>query len=431
MSISISTHTGLLLSFGLALASASQPSSAIFLRSNQIPITEAQAVALALKGNPRVRASLLRIEAGKWGVRSARALANPSVLLTPGLTRPGSDEELLISLPLEINGTRAARTGIAQARLQGAQAEAILEIRDLVYETRLAFQEAVRAQDRSALAKDLLKTAEELDRFALRQVELGSRPGIERTQTSIEVRRARQASALSEAEALGAFARLRAITMQPPETPVLLASIGFAPSSFDEVKGMQMALDRRPELASARAIRDAARQEARLARAEGLPDLAPQFRAESLTREPRASGFGVAFTLPIFDLGERRGRIRQSEAEARSEEARIAGMQLQIRQEVQQALVQLRASEAVVQEFRSGLLDDARRLFESSRTGFQLGQTTITSLLEAQRTYRSVQTEYIDALVSHARALAEFERATGALPEGVPVGIVQTQEQIR
>src|SRR5207245_1522772 len=110
-------------------------------------------------------------------------------------------------------------------------------------------------------------------------------------------------------------------------------------------------------------------------------------------------------------------------------------------QEVEQAVARLRASEAVLQDYQGGtpssgwntpirrkdgiergdplsdaqkaapagepypiggVLDQARRLVEASRTGFQAGQTSLIAVLEAQRTYRSVLAEYTNALVDHA-----------------------------
>src|SRR5439155_18408140 len=107
--------------------------------------------------------------------------------------------------------------------------------------------------------------------------------------------------------------------------------------------------------------RDAFRQEARLARAQARPDLAPQFRATSLTRGFKESGVGVGVTLPLLDYGSRRHRIRQAEESARSQEDRIAATRNQVRQEVEQALARLRASGTVVRDYQAGVLDQARR----------------------------------------------------------------------
>jgi cobalt-zinc-cadmium efflux system outer membrane protein len=150
------------------------------------------AVRLAIRQNPRVSAAAREVVAARAGVRSARALANPDLVFTPAITPGGSDEELLLSQPLELNGTRSARTGIASAQLRQAQAEATVELRSLVFDTKTAYQDLARARERQALALEVLQIAEEFDRITRRQVEIGTRPGIDQTQTEIEVVRARQ-----------------------------------------------------------------------------------------------------------------------------------------------------------------------------------------------------------------------------------------------
>ena len=98
-----------------------------------------------------------------------------------------------------------------------------------------------------------------------------------------------------------------------------------------------------------------------------------------------------------------------------------------MQQEVAQALTRLRAAQTTIQDYQEGVLVQSRRLLDASRTGFQEGSSRYTTLtvLEAQRTYRGVQTEYINALATQAQALAELERATGAVPVSLVPAIAQ------
>gem|GEM_PF-6673096 len=73
------------------------------------------------------------------------------------------------------------------------------------------------------------------------------------------------------------------------------------------------------------------------------------------------------------------------------------------------------AAQATLATFQDGLLERARRLLHASRIGFQAGQTSLVALLEAQRTYRAVQTEYVQARADYALALADLQRASGTL----------------
>ena len=240
--------------------------------------------------------------------------------------------------------------------------------------------------------------------------------------------RARQQVTQAQSQVVVAEAALDTLLGREPN--VLIGPLAPLPSSiqpFDEEASPRQALANRAEIASEAAGRDAFLQEARLARAEGRPDLAPQFRMGSITSGFRGPGLGLGLSLPLFDLGSRRNRVRQAEEAARAQTDRIAAAQNLVRQEVAQALARLRAAQATIRDYQDGVLIQARRLLEASRTGFQEGSPryTILTVLEAQRTYRGVQTEYINALATQAQALAELERSTGAVPATLVPAIVE------
>lgn len=381
------------------------------------PLTVEAAVSEAIRRNPRLTAAARDIVAARAGVRGARALTNPTLLFSPAITPGGVDEELLIQQPLELNGTRSARRGVAEAQLRQTQALAVVALRDLVFETKRAYFELARAQELRRLAEDALRVTEELDRGTRRQAEEGLRPGIDRVQTEIEVTRARQRLSQARTEETRALAGLNNLLGRDG-----LESLGDLPplplpNPLSETETLPaQALSHRTEAAANVAVRDGFREQARLFRAEGRPDLAPQFRAGGLTRGVQDTGIGIGLTLPIFDHGSRRNRVRQAEEAARAQEARTEGVRRDIRREVEQALVRVRGAEALIRDYQGGVLEQARRLLEARRTGFQAGLTSLLELLEAQRTHRGIIAEYTNALADYAEARAELERATGAVP---------------
>lgn len=383
-------------------------------------LTVEDAVALAVKNNPRVLAATREIAAAHSGVRSARALVNPNFFVAPAVPNAnGSTDAVLFQQPLELNGTRSARTGVANAQLRVTQSRAVVELRGLVFEVKSAYNELVRARDLLSLAAASLTTAEEFDRITRRQVELGRRPGIDLAQTGIEVTRAQQQVALAESRVTTAVIALNTLLNRLPDEPIgTLSAASTVTELPDKGTMLSQALEARAEITVEDALRESFQQEARLARAEGRPDLTPTFRSNEVVRSfaPSDYGFSLAVSLPLFDWGSRRNRIRQAEQSAQAQTDRTAAIRNQIRQEVEQALVRVQTSDALLQSYRQGILDRAKRLLDASRTGLQEGQTSIVALLEAQRTYRTVQTEYANAQADAALARAELERALGAVP---------------
>ena len=381
------------------------------------PLTKDQAIAQAVRNNPHVSAAIHDAAAADQGARSARALANPQILFTPSITGLGSDTEFIIQQPLEINGSRSARASAAVARRRAATADAVTNLRQLVFDTQSAYFELARAREQVALVHDLLATTEQFDKLTRQQVELGSRPAIEQTQSAIELTHARQQSILAQAQEERARAALDTLMGESPVTPI--GTLDTLPTSYptvDHDTALRHALNARSEITSAREIAAAFRQDAKQARAEGLPDLAPQYRASRVTHGVHDAGFGLAITLPLLDYGSRQGRVRQNEELAKAQEDRATAVSSQVTQEVEQAFVQTQAADSILKDYPDGLLGQSQALLDASRLGYEAGRTTITAYLDAQRTYRQVHTDFIDAQLTSALAHVELEHATAAYP---------------
>ncbi len=437
------------------------------------PLSVDDAVCLAVSRNPRLDAAVRDVRAATAGVRSVRALTNPTVFFAPGITSiSGTGEEFLAQQPLELNGVRQARAAVANADLRGARAGSLVTLRDIVYQTKVAYYTVARAQRRSGIARELLAVAREADRVARIQVEAGARAGIDLAQTGIEVARSQREVTLADgatAESVAVLNTLlaRSVTQSIPllsldapdpqasgaggtglispqtsgetaaqgvfhpqgasrqqdNAPMILPP-GTPPTVPDAGDALATrAFSARGETRSAVALRDRFRAEAALARAEGRPDIAPQVRVGNFLRglqpasQGQGVGIGVALTLPFFDHGSRKNRIRQAEEGAKAQESRIVAAQNDIRQEIAQAQMRFAGAETVRTSYRGGVLEQAKRLLDASQLGFREGRVSVVALLEAQRSYIGIQNEYADALTTLAIARAALERASGAVPE--------------
>ncbi len=390
------------------------------LHQDVAPLTVDSAVQAALLHNPRVLAAKKEALAARLGIRSARALANPEFLVSPALGAiNGTTEELLLTQPLEINGARAARTKQATAQAQGVSAHATAEVREVVALVRTAYVQLWRERQLLSVAKDSLENATTLDRIAQKQVELGSRPGIDLAQTGLEVARAGQQVTLAEGRVKSAEAALSTLLGLKPDAMVSVLEL---PRTKIELASLELAttqaLAARTEITIEAATLESLRQDGALARAEGKPDIAPQLRAQQLVTRRATSkdyGFSVAIRLPLIDWGNRKSRIQQSEAAALAQSDRIEAARQQVRQEVAQAYARQSAAQSVLTSFGPAL-EQARKLLAASKVGFEEGKTALLSVLEAQRSYRATLADYAQAQADASLAQIEIERATAAFP---------------
>ncbi len=381
------------------------------------PLLLDAAVQEAVSRHRRIAAARKDIDAARLAVRSARARTNPEILFSPALDQfNGTTEELLVTQPLEINGTRTARTRGALAQVRTVEASLQTEQREVVASVKSAYVGLWRERELQSLAKSLAETAQTVNGLAQKQVELGSRPGIDLAQTGLEVTRARQQETLALSRVRQAEAALNGAMGRSPEAPLPAVELSVVkmelPTAEIAVSG---ALSARSEVAEETAKRDALQQETALARAEGRPDVAPQFRSQFVTfRTPKRSdyGFSVAVRLPLLDWGARKNKIQQSETAALAQEDRIEQARLEIRREVVQALARLQGATSVLASFGEAL-PQAEKLLKASQIGFEEGKTSVLAVLEAQRTYRATLTEYAEARAELALAQTELNRVMG------------------
>ncbi len=382
-----------------------------------LTLTADDAARLAARKNLGLFAALKDVLAAQDGVRSARALSPPSFTIGPALEMGGTTDGLLFLQPLEINGVRGARTHVAQAQLRLTQAQALIQLQSLVYTSRFLCDELARAQAQLALQQSLLVTAQQFDQIARQQVALGARPGIEQTQTAIEVARARQLVAQAQGEEEAARAALNAYLGRAPLDPVVAAtSPPSTPAAPPDIAAAQaQALRGRAEVAAALASRDIPAAQASLYRAQGRPDLSPDFRISQITPTYMDAGFGVVLTIPI-DYGTRRGLVAEQDQSAQAQGDRLVGTEAQVRLDAAQAAARLQAAQSVLAEYDAGLIADAQKVLDAALYGFRSGATSIIAVLDAQRTYRQIVSEQVNAQASVAEAGAALDRATGTVP---------------
>jgi cobalt-zinc-cadmium efflux system outer membrane protein len=372
-------------------------------------LTLQQAIDFALKQNPTVLAARSESDASASAFRNARSLANPEVIITPGVTGTGaSDEELLITQPLEINGQRRVRSRIAAFEAEASRASARAVEREVVRDVKQVYWDVALAGAVVELARLNVEFAESVYTAAKRQVDVGAAAGSRVIKTEVELARTRQELTAAETDLAKSKATLDTLMGRPPDTPIELADkLSFKPV---EVKSEGAGITR-PEIVEARALLEARRNEIRAAKVRRLPDLALQARQETLGEE---GGLAVGVTLPIFDWGSIRHDRRRAESEAAAQEQRLAAMTNAVHLDVQTALYDVRRAETQVREYERGLLSQSERLADMAQKGFKAGATGYLEVLEAQRTLRSVRADYYTALADHMKAMAQLEWASGS-----------------
>jgi cobalt-zinc-cadmium efflux system outer membrane protein len=170
------------------------------------------------------------------------------------------------------------------------------------------------------------------------------------------------------------------------------------------------ALDNRPDLRAAQQGVTAASSQYSLAKANGKQDVTVSGNY-SHVNSISAATFAVNMPLPIFNRNQ--GEIARTRyGITQAEEQRMAATG-QVMTDVRDAYEGLQTNERVVQLYRSGYLDVSRRSLEISEYAYRRGGVSLLDFLDAERSYRSTQLAYRQALASYLLAVEQVRQAVG------------------
>jgi len=176
------------------------------------------------------------------------------------------------------------------------------------------------------------------------------------------------------------------------------------------------ALANRPDVLSAQAALEARQAQVQVLRRRGLPDIELQARRGAFFGQRASYALRAVVTLPLFDFGSLKRERRAVQAEANAQQGSISLLRSQVALQVEQALLRLQQQRQTVERFRTGIVPLTLDLLRKTQIGYAAGASTYLEVLEAQRTLRQVQTEYLQALVGTRTQEAALEGALGAAP---------------
>ena len=115
--------------------------------------------------------------------------------------------------------------------------------------------------------------------------------------------------------------------------------------------------------------------------------------------------------MPIFDRNQ--GEIARAGfaiTQAQEQERFANG---QVLTDVRDAFENLRTNDQIVALYRSGYLDEAQQSLDITEYAYQHGAASLLDFLDAERSYRSIQLAYRQALASYLLALEQLREAVG------------------
>jgi outer membrane protein, heavy metal efflux system len=399
--------------------------SAACASAQTTPLNIDDAIRLAWANDPAVAALSLTPELALAREEQAGIRPNPEVEFRSAVPVKG-DSEWAAGIGLSQRLPRRDRIEQARAlaRLGGATAKLHLreQRRHLAGEVRRLYYEAAVQQTRRDIAQRTAEAQRELRATLERRRAAGEIATTDIDLLAIEITRAEQSLALTEAELTATIQRLRSRLRLPADAPlainadlesILARPIPTEPESLDIA---------RPALALAAHNVQQAQAALALARTETRGDWTVgggidfERRANDYTgeleNEPRLS---VSASVPWPRGVANRGDIREKQAAVRIAEAEHSALRNELLAEIAAAAATARVLQPVLVTYR-GSLAQGDDIPSSLRWAYERGEATSLQLVQARQQRFALETDYLNAAARYAAALAEAETAAGVVP---------------
>ena len=414
-------------------SSATPPSPALLPYFDPLQGTSSSdLVRRASASNGELAAARIEIERARARLRQAGLRPNPTLDFeqTTGKytsSRGESETSIGVALPLDLAGKRRRRIELAQAKVEAVEADIADRERRLAAGVRSIYVDALAALRELETTESLNNLDLQTTRFVQARVNEGETAPIELNLLRVEVDRLRSRRALIEGRLKAALLRLKNLVGIPAPEPLRLREDLFTPVLPAPPASLEAAIDialrHRPDLKLALLNEEVAQAGLRLERANGTPDVTA-FSRYTLNRSSyedspvgvrndrdRLLTFGVSIGIPVFS----RNQGAKAESAAAISQARMKREFLEsvVRAEVESAYARYEGAQAAVATFEQGVIARSNDNIRIVRAAYELGQFSITDLLNEQRRLVDSQRDFTEALSEQYRALADLQAALG------------------
>jgi cobalt-zinc-cadmium efflux system outer membrane protein len=190
----------------------------------------------------------------------------------------------------------------------------------------------------------------------------------------------------------------------------VIGDLAYEPLKGNGEDFQAKALRERPDFRAAELGITAAQSQMSLAKANSKVDVTGTYDFSHVSGESTSSLF-ASFDLPIFNRNQ--GEIARTKyALTQAQEQEQAASDTVI-SDVANAYEAVKSNEEVVQLYTSGYLKQAQDSRDITEYAYKRGAASLLDFLDAERSYRSIQLAYRQALASYMTALEQLKEAVG------------------
>lgn len=380
--------------------------------------TIADAVASIMARHPAFSALDTDVQAARALRQQAELRPNPEVSAGLGYKDTDTDTgyalDVELTFPIERDGKREARMGIAESNVRIAEAalkqlhrDIELQVRTLAYEYLTASADSEIAgeiAERSRAMIDLLKqrpAAGPVMLLELRVIE-GSLVEFQKSARDFETQRD------------AARASLNVLLGRADDEPLVLHDDLVPPIDHYSMDELSARLEKSPTLLKRLAEIERATLESKAAILEAKPDLEI---GPYLSREDAGEAettIGLAFSVPLTWRNRNQGAIAAAKANQIKAEAELSTEALSARSELARRLRLYESAVAQVEAIPASQVESLHDAADLADRQYRLGAIPVQLFLDMQREFLNVQLLRHNALLESLKMAAELEWLAGS-----------------
>jgi outer membrane protein, heavy metal efflux system len=379
-------------------------------------LTEREALARFVTGDPRIRALNARIDEVRATHAERTLWPNPSITFSRESVLGAHDTFLLGRQELPISGRRARLQTAGRLAVDAAQAEAQLESVQLQADAREAYAALLLAQQREEALQESISALQELIGILRAREEGGEGSTYDRMRGQralIDFEAERSLAAGDRARAQGRLAGYLGPGTTPGQLVASDSLITTVPQPPLPALIEQALANRGDYRASELSI---ARFEAERSAAARLQIPTPTLtagRKQSDLGGTSGSGYQVSvdLSLPLFSRGQAAAALAAAQ-KARAQ-AETEWWRLQIEAEVRAAYNVASIQQERVTRYQESATAIAEPLATIGRVGYEEGELGILELLDAERQALDARLQVLELAAAARRAAIELDRVIG------------------
>jgi len=313
---------------------------------------------------------------------------------------------------IELAGKPSKRKRVATlgSKLAGWDYEA--KRLDVLTNVAHAFVEVLAAQNRLALAEELVQLSDQVLNTVTQRVDAGKDSPVEKTKAQVALASANIEQEQARQRLASAHKRLAATWGSV--SPAFERAVGRLDATLPIPSETELTnlLAQNPDLARWAVEVERRRAALKLEKAKAVPDITLSGGMQRFNEtDENAMVFGLAIPVPLFNQNQ--GRIREAKYNLAKAQKLRRAVETSLYTTLADAYQALASASIESTGLKNEVLPGAQSAFDATKQGYREGKFDYLMVLDAQRTFFYARARYIESLAAYHKAKANVERLIG------------------